>query len=89
MRDILEYGEEIPDDDDSLDEEDRIRMEIMAAEAEEVWQEEPGDEDDPEPPLSPLFGMFSAAGGAFPIIPPRGTEADQENHEEKHEDPES
>lgn len=85
MNDILEYGDEIPED-DVLDEEDRLRMEIMAAEADEVWLEEDADEDDEAtvPPMNPLFGMLSAAGGVFPR--PSGPEMEDE---EKNEDPES
>ena len=44
MSEAYEYGED-DFEDEVLDEEDRIRMEILAAEANEIWQEEPGDED--------------------------------------------
>ncbi len=63
MSEAYEYGED-DFEDEVLDEEDRIRMEILEAEANEIWQEEPGDEDDePQMPPNPLFGLFSAAGG--------------------------
>ncbi len=66
MSQAYEYGEEDPED-EILDEEDEIRMAILEAEANEVWQEEPGDEDeDPQMPLNPLFGLFSAGGLNFP-----------------------
>ena len=45
MSEAYEYGEDF-DDDEELDEEDMIRMEIMEAEANEVWLEEPADEDE-------------------------------------------
>ena len=70
MSEAYEYGED-DFEDETLDEEDRIRMEILEAEANEIWQEEPGDEDDePQLPPNPLFGLFSAAGGLnIPGIP--------------------
>ncbi len=53
-----EFEDEIPDEDDE------IRMEIMEAEANEVWLEEPGDEEDEAKlPPSPLFGLFPLGGG--------------------------
>ena len=63
MSEAYEYGEDDPDD-EILDEEDRIRMEILEAEANEVWQEEPGDEED-EAKLAqnPLFALLSGFGG--------------------------
>ena len=45
MTEAYEYGEDLFDDDEP-DEEDRIRMEIMEAEAAEIWLEEPADEDE-------------------------------------------
>ena len=73
MSEAYEYGED-DFEDEILDEEDRIRMEILEAEANEIWQEEPGDEDDePQMPPNPLFGLFSAAGGLnIPGIPGDG-----------------
>ena len=63
MSEAYEYGED-DFEDEVLDEEDRLRMEILEAEANEIWQEEPGDEDDePQLPPNPLFGLFSAGGG--------------------------
>ena len=47
-------------DDDELDEEDEMRMAILEAEANEIWQEEPGDEEDEAKlMMNPLFGLFS------------------------------
>ena len=67
MSEAYEYGED-DFEDEVLDEEDRIRMEILEAEANEIWQEEPGDEDDePQMPPNPLFGLFS--GLNIPGIP--------------------
>ena len=58
MSEAYEYGED-GFEDEVLDEEDRIRMEILEAEANEIWQEEPGDEDDePQMPPNPLFGLL-------------------------------
>ena len=50
-------------------------MEILEAEANEIWQEEPGDDDDePQMPPNPLFGLLSAAGGLdIPGIPGNDT----------------
>ena len=68
MSEAYEYGED--PEDEIPDEDDEMRREIMEAEANEVWLEEPGDEDEPEPPLNPLFGLFSAAGGLnIPGVP--------------------
>ena len=59
MSEIPEY-----DEDEVMDEEDLMRMAILEAEANEVWQEEPGDEEDAADIQSnPLFGMLSAMGG--------------------------
>ena len=46
MTEAYEYGEDLFDDDEELTEEDKIRMEIMEAETNEVWLEEPADEED-------------------------------------------
>ena len=74
MSEAYEYGED-DFEDEVLDEEDRIRMEILEAEANEIWQEEPGDEDDqPQMPPNPLLGLLSAAGGLdLPGFPGNGT----------------
>ena len=70
MSEAYEYGED-DFEDEVLDEEDRIRMEILEAEANEIWQEEPGDEDDePQMPPNPLFGLFS--GLNIPGFPGNG-----------------
>ena len=85
MSEAYEYGEDDFEEDD-YDDADEMRMEIMEAEANEVWLEEPGDEEDgAELPLIPLFGLLSASGGMnIPGIPRR----DPENEGEDHEDPE-
>ncbi len=63
MSEAYEYGEDDIED-DVFDEDDEIRQQILEAEADEVWQEEPGDEEDEARLMSnPLFGLFSAAGG--------------------------
>lgn len=46
MTEAYEYGEDLFDDEEELTEEDKIRMEIMEAETNEVWLEEPADEED-------------------------------------------
>ena len=46
MTEAYEYGEDLFDDDEELDEDDRVRMEILEAEASQVWLEEPADEDE-------------------------------------------
>ena len=61
MSETFEYGEE-DFDEEEFDEEDEMRMAILEAEANEVWQEEPGDEEDEAKPISPLFGMLLAGG---------------------------
>ena len=64
MSEMLEYGEDEFDDDEIMDEEDQMRMAILEAEANEVWQEEPGDEEDAaQLQNNPLFGMLSSMGG--------------------------
>ena len=75
MSEAYEDGEDDFDEDEVLDEEDRLRMEILEAEANEIWQEEPGDDDDePQMPPNPLFGLLSAAGGLdIPGIPGNDT----------------
>lgn len=63
MSEAYEYGEDDIED-DVFDEEDEMRQQILEAEMNEVWQEEPGDEEDEARLASnPLFGLFSAAGG--------------------------
>ena len=47
MSETFEYGEE-DFDEEEFDEEDEMRMAILEAEANEIWQEEPGDEEDGE-----------------------------------------
>ena len=95
MRDILEYGEDDDLEDEIPDEDDEIRRLILEAESNEVWLEEPGDEEDEaQLPMNPLFGMFAAAGGAFPGIRPDNPENDPANKtdnaekEQNDEDPE-
>lgn len=61
MSETFEYGEE-DFDEEEFDEEDEMRMAILEAEANEVWQEEPGDEEDEAKPISPLFGMLLSGG---------------------------
>ena len=48
-----------------------MRRAILEAEINEVWLEEPGDEDDePQMPMNPLFGMFPMPGSTgIPGIP--------------------
>ena len=84
MKDPFEYGEDEIEE-DVFDEDDEVRMAILQAEADEVWLEEPGDEDgETELPLNPLFGMLSAAGRAgFPGFP-----VNDQKDNEKYEDPE-
>ena len=71
MSEAYEYGEdEFDEEDEALSEEDRIRMEILEAENNEVWQEEPGDEEDEAKlAMNPLFGLFSAGGMGIPGMP--------------------
>ncbi len=70
MSEAYEYGEE-DFEEEELDEEDEMRMAILEAEANEVWQEEPGDEEDEANlPLNPLFGLFShGIPGNFGVNP--------------------
>ena len=77
MSEAFEYGED-DFEDEIPDEDDEIRREIMEAEANEVWLEEPGDEDEEaELPLNPLLGLFSAPGG----LTPTGSPSDQPKEE--------
>ena len=67
MKDPFEYDEDDFEEDEVLDEEDEIRMAILEAEANEVWKEEPGDEEDEaQAQMNPLFGLFSAGGFGIP-----------------------
>lgn len=85
MSEAWEYGEDDEIEDEIPDEDDEIRMQILEAEANEVWQEEPGDEDDEARPVNPLFGMLSAMGG----LPFTGLNPDQTKDEKpENEDPE-
>ena len=76
MSEIFEYGEE-DFDEEEFDEEDEMRMAILEAEANEIWQEEPGDEDDEAKPVSPLFGMLFSGG--LPNIPRNDPDEKKEN----------
>ena len=76
MSEIFEYGEE-DFDEEEFDEEDEMRMAILEAEANEIWQEEPGDEEDEVKPVSPLFGMLFSGG--LPNIPGKDSEEKKEN----------
>lgn len=76
MSETFEYGEE-DFDEEEFDEEDEMRMAILEAEANEIWQEEPGDEEDEEKPISPLFGMLFPSG--LPGIPRNNTVEKKEN----------
>ncbi len=62
----MEYGEENFEDEarESDEELARLQDEILAAETEEIWLEEPADENDPH--QAPPIGMFP------PIIPMGG-----------------
>ena len=67
---MLEYGED-EFEDEIPDEDDEMRRAILEAEINEVWLEEPGDEEDEvQLPLNnPLFGLLSSSGmGGFPNI---------------------
>lgn len=60
MSEAYEYGEDRFNEEEELDEEDEMRMAILEAEANEVWQEEPGDEEDEAHlQMNPLLGMFA------------------------------
>ena len=87
MRDILEYDEEDFEDELPDDGNDDIRRAIMEAETNEVWLEEPADEEDEEQQIAanPLFAMLSASGGGFPGIP---TIVSKREEKENDEDPE-
>lgn len=66
----MEYGEEDFEDEARETDEELVRLqdEILAAETEEIWLEEPADEDDAhQAPGMPFPGMFP------PIIPMGGT----------------
>ncbi len=65
----MEYSEEDFEDEarESDEELARLQDEILAAESEEIWLEEPADENDPhQAPTMPFPGMFP------PIIPMSG-----------------
>ena len=83
MSEAYEYGEDEFEEED-YDEANEMRMEIMEAEANEVWLEEPGDEEDEaQLPLNPLFGLLSAAGGMnIPGIPPKDPEKEVPDNED-------
>ena len=70
MSEAYEYGED-DFEDEIPDEDDEMRRAILEAEINEVWLEEPGDEDDePQLPMNPLFGMFPMPGSTgIPGIP--------------------
>lgn len=77
MSETFEYGEEGFGGED-FDEEDEMRKAILEAEANEVWQEEPGDEEDGvQPPISPLFGLLFSGG--LPDIPRKDPDEKKEN----------
>ena len=76
MSEIFEYGEE-DFDEEEFDEEDEMRMAILEAEANEIWQEEPGDEEDEAKPISPLFGMLLS--GSLPGIQRNDQDEKREN----------
>jgi hypothetical protein len=90
MKDVFEYGEDDYEDDVIFDEEDEIRMAILEAETNEIWLEEPGDEDEePTVPMNPLFGLLSAAGSAAGKLNFPGISLDKKkNKKEENEDPE-
>ena len=87
MKDPFEYDEEDPEE-EIFDEDDEIRRAILDAETNEVWLEEPGDEEEePSLPLNnPLFGLFSAAGG---MNIPGGVPDTKHNEKADDEDPEN
>lgn len=67
MRDVQEYDEDAFDEEEEWDDADEMRMAIMEAEANEVWLEEPGDEDEePQLPVNPLLGMFPFGPAGIP-----------------------
>lgn len=78
MSEAYEYGED-DFEDEIPDEEDEMRRAILEAETNEVWLEEPGDEEDVlNLPMNPLFGLFSGPGSMrFPGIP--NNEKDEES----------
>jgi len=81
MRDILEYDEEDFEDELPDDGNDDIRRAIMEAETNEVWLEEPADEEDEEQQIAanPLFAML---GGGFPGIPTIGRKREEKENDE-------
>ena len=70
MSEAYEYGED-DFEDEIPDEDDEMRRAILEAEINEVWLEEPGDdEDEQQLPINPLFGMFPFPGSTgIPGIP--------------------
>ncbi|MBQ6518032.1 MAG: hypothetical protein IJI14_04875 [Anaerolineaceae bacterium] len=80
MSEAYEYGEDRFNDEDEFDEDDEMRMAILEAEANEVWQEEPGDEEDEtQPPVNPLFGLLFSGG--IPDIPGKDPKGKRDNNE--------
>ncbi|MBQ4513747.1 MAG: hypothetical protein II969_12200 [Anaerolineaceae bacterium] len=62
MSEVYEYGED-DFEDEIPDEDDEMRRAILEAETNEVWLEEPGDdEDELNLPMNPLFGLFPNPG---------------------------
>lgn len=78
MSEAYEYGED-DFEDEIPDEDDEMRRAILEAETNEVWLEEPGDEDDElNLPMNPLLGLFPGPGNfGFPGIP--NNEKDEES----------
>lgn len=79
MSEAYEYGED-DFEDEIPDEDDEMRRAILEAETNEVWLEEPGDEEDElNLPMNPLLGLFSGSGSmGFPGIP--NNEKDEESN---------
>ena len=76
----MEYGEEDFEDEERESDEEltRLQDEILAAETDEIWLEEPADENDPHlPPNMPFPGMFP------PIIPMGGAPEAPDEGEDK------
>ena len=81
MSEAYEYGEDDFEEEYEDDGNDDIRAEIMEAEMNEVWLEEPADEDDDLPQsMNPLFGLLSAGNG-IPGIFPKPIQDDKVNNE--------